>query len=136
MNYPYQMPTQQYNPYQINNNPYLQMNQPQIQGKVVNGFNEITANDVPMTGSNAYFPKADNTEISVRRWNNNGTISESLYRLVEPTVATQVEETTNADYSDEFKAISDRLDRIEKLIAPTKRGKSNESTNNSKSDVE
>lgn len=57
--------------------------QPQgIVGKIVNDFSELTANDVPMNGSAAFFPKADGSELQVRSWTANGTIQTVVYKPV------------------------------------------------------
>lgn len=57
--------------------------QPQgIVGKIVNDFSELTANDVPMNGSAAFFPKADGSELQVRSWTANGTIQTIVYKPV------------------------------------------------------
>ena len=61
----------------------IQQNQPQgIVGKIVNDFSELTANDVPMNGSAAFFPKADGSELQVRSWTANGTIQTVVYKPV------------------------------------------------------
>ena len=60
-----------------------QQNQPQgIVGKIVNDFSELTANDVPMNGSAAFFPKADGSELQVRSWTANGTIQTVVYKPI------------------------------------------------------
>lgn len=102
-----QMPNlyQNYNP-PMQQNPYLerlnqlqqyqqqnmQMQQPQfpaqstqapgIIGRIVNDFSEITANDVPMNGNAAFFPKADGSELQVRSWTSSGTIQTVVYKPV------------------------------------------------------
>ena len=54
--------------------------QPQgIIGRAVNDFSEITANDVPMDGRSAVFPKNDMSEIQVRTWGNDGKIITTSY---------------------------------------------------------
>lgn len=53
-----------------------------IVGKIVNDFSELTANDVPMNGSAAFFPKADGSELQVRSWTANGTIQTVVYKPV------------------------------------------------------
>lgn len=54
--------------------------QPQgIIGRTVNDFSEITANDVPMDGRSAIFPKNDMSEIQVRTWGNDGKIITTSY---------------------------------------------------------
>ena len=60
---------------------YLQ--QPQgIIGRPVNDFSEITANDVPMDGRSAIFPKNDMSEIQVRTWGNDGKIITTSYKPI------------------------------------------------------
>lgn len=111
LQYPNFSAPQMPNPYQNYNlpmqqNPYLerlnqlqqyqqqnmQMQQPQfpgqptqapgIIGRIVNDFSEITANDVPMNGNAAFFPKADGSELQVRSWSSNGTIQTVVYKPV------------------------------------------------------
>lgn len=72
--------------------------QPQVQqqtfglnGKVVDDFNIITANDVPMDGNGAIFIKKDGSEIQLRNWAANGTIQTTSYK---PILAPQ---NSNAD---------------------------------------
>ena len=111
-----------------NYNPYLQptqmsasnYQQPQIQqqnvtcmnGRFVNDMNEITANDVPMTGSYAIFPKNDMSEIYAKAWNANGQITTMTYKLSKPEEPKQVEHA-QVDLTE----VNDRLDRIEKILA-------------------
>ena len=57
--------------------------QPQgIIGRSVNDFSEITANDVPMDGRRAVFPKNDMSEIQVRTWGNDGKIITTSYKPI------------------------------------------------------
>ena len=57
--------------------------QPQgIIGRAVNDFSEITANDVPMDGRSAIFPKNDMSEIQVRTWGNDGKIITTSYKPI------------------------------------------------------
>ena len=57
--------------------------QPQgIIGRSVNDFSEITANDVPMDGRSAIFPKNDMSEIQVRTWGNDGKIITTSYKPI------------------------------------------------------
>ena len=61
----------------------MQQNQPQgIVGKIVADFSEITANDVPMNGQAAFFPKADGSEMQVWSWAANGTIQTIVYKPI------------------------------------------------------
>lgn len=62
--------------------------QPQIQqsfglnGKIVDDFGMISANDVPMDGNGAIFIKKDGTEIQLRNWTANGTIQTTSYKPI------------------------------------------------------
>lgn len=116
-------------------------NQPQgIIGKVVNDFSEITANDVPMNGSAAFFPKADGSELQVRSWASNGTIQTVVYRPVQAEDAQgmnmpQIDlNALNEDVRALRDEISQRFDRLEKSMeAPAAktatRGKKGEVSN-------
>lgn len=98
--------------------------QPQgIIGRVVNDFNEITANDVPMNGNAAFFPKADGSELQVRSWASNGTIQTITYK---PILEQNQSEGTNIPQND-FTTLNEginafreeilaRLDNIEKSM--------------------
>lgn len=104
MNNPYQAPMMN-NSYMQSQNPYMdrmnflqnyqqslqqqpmQMNQqpiPQqivgINGRIVQAVENINANEVPMDGSMAFFPKQDMSEIYVKGWNADGTIRTIVYK--------------------------------------------------------
>lgn len=109
--------------------PQIQQNQPQggLIGKVVNDFSEITANDVPMNGVSAVFPKSDLSEVQLRTWAANGTIQTITYK---PILDQNQQDGTNIPQND-FTALNDginafreeilaRLDAIEKsVVKPT-----------------
>lgn len=50
-----------------------------LMARMVDDFNIITANDVPMDGNGAVFIKRDGSEIQVRNWTANGTIATTSY---------------------------------------------------------
>lgn len=54
----------------------------QMYGKIVQNVESITANDVPMDGSVAYFPKQDMTEIYAKSWGADGKIRTRIYRPI------------------------------------------------------
>lgn len=139
--YPYM--TNMGNPYQPNQyqpNTYQQQNyQPMYQqlqtpinnlsGKFVGKPEDITANDVPMNGSYAIFPKNDMSEIYVKSWNANGTINTSVYL---PQKSVLNEQTSISPYEAEkpkidaleaqYNGISEQLKRIEEMLQkPTKK---------------
>lgn len=124
-----------YYPYQYQQPRYdLQQNQPLfnqqqsiqpqqqvgLNGKVVQAVEQITANDVPMDGSIAIFPKQDMSEIYTKSWNADGTIRTIVYK---PYTASQPDVTnSSADMSKMKMGLSDeateafmaRFDSLEK----------------------
>lgn len=61
--------------------PQIQMpNQFSLSGKIVPTMEVITANDVPMDGSVAIFPKQDMSEIYAKQWNADGTIRTVVFK--------------------------------------------------------
>lgn len=102
-----------------------------LSGKTVNNFSEITANDVPMTGGIAVFPKADLSEIEVRQWNANGTISARSFKpvLSEDGINGQPsEQSASIGITDTFREVLSRLDNIEKLLGKKNSRKTEEVT--------
>ena len=111
MNNPYQVPMMN-NPYMQPQNPYMdrmnflqnyQQNLQQplvptpmsganqqamsqqiagINGRIVQSVENINANEVPMDGSVAFFPKQDLTEIYAKSWNADGTIRTLTFKPV------------------------------------------------------
>lgn len=74
-----------------------QVMQPQVKpltGKVVQTLEAITANDVPMDGTAAFFPKQDLSEIYVKGWNAEGQIETIVYKPVRDTKPTQAVNNT------------------------------------------
>lgn len=132
------------NPYPINPN-YQTQNQYQgfqpvqqaqtfnnqlINGKIITKLEDITANDVPMDGSEAIFPLADKSKIYIKQWNANGTISTVEYL---PQISN---ETSNANNStlciekeefDSFKQLLTSIEeKVNKLSSPRSRKKESE----------
>lgn len=105
----------------------LQIQQTQgIIGKVVGDFSEITANDVPMNGTSAVFPKNDMSEIQIRTWGADGKIQTISYK---PILEQNQAETKNIPQID-FNALNEdvralredilaRLESIEKSMGST-----------------
>lgn len=73
----YQQNLQQ--PMQMNQQPMAQQ-MTGINGRVVQAVENINANEVPMDGSMAFFPKQDLSEIYVKGWNADGTIKTIVYK--------------------------------------------------------
>lgn len=99
----------QYNPMQRFQQPEPQIPQMQpqflgIQGKVVQSESAIMANDVPMDGSVAFFPKQDMTEIYAKSWNADGTIRTIVFKPVSHDTVSNLSHDTEKlkfDLSDE-----------------------------------
>lgn len=51
-----------------------------LNGRIVQVVENINANEVPMDGSMAFFPKQDLSEIYVKGWNADGTIKTIVYK--------------------------------------------------------
>lgn len=88
-NSPYMERTNYMQQYQQNLQPVQQQNVPVqsqqpigITGRTVQSVEQITANEVPMDGSLAFFPRQDMTEIYAKQWNADGTIKTIIYRPV------------------------------------------------------
>ena len=97
-----------------------------INGKIIAEMSQITANDVPMDGSVAFFPKQDLSEVYAKSWNADGTIRTVTYKPVldgEPKTPAEPEKL-KCDLSEEsaqnimnkFDEISDRLGQLEKSL--------------------
>lgn len=113
---------------------------PVLIGRPVNDFGEITANDVPMDGRSAIFPKADMSEIQVRAWSADGKIVPVTYIPVldnQSNNSTPNEEKLKIGLSDEvtvvfmqrFDDIAGRIERLEKSWAGHGSGRNNYRSN-------
>ena len=113
---------------QIQNQPVQQLQG--LNGRILDDFGTITANDVPMDAMGALFIKSDGTEIQRRVWTSNCTIATSRFK---PVLEEQVnnlpqgEEKAKFDLSDasteafmkRFDDITERLDKMEKSFGKT-----------------
>ena len=106
-----------------------------LNGRIVDDFSMITANDVPMDAMGALFIKSDGTEIQRRVWTSNGTIATSRFKPVleeQPNNLPQGEEKAVFDLSDastevfmkRFDDITERLDKMEKSFGKISSAKS------------
>lgn len=127
----YQTYQQAYNPMQ-NIQRFQQQQQPeQIQqgifGKVVQSQDSIVANDVPMNGSVAFFPKSDLSEIYAKQWSADGTISTMVFKPIQndnPNKLSQDTEKLKIGLSDEateifnkhFDTLFLKMEELEKKI--------------------
>lgn len=144
-NYQQQYQQPMYQNQQFQQNPYMdQLNQMRVQqlpiqqqpavyqgmnGRIVEDFSVITANDVPMDGNGAIFIKKDGSEIQHRNWTAQGTIATNVFKPVpaeQPkdlsTGAEKIEirlpDDVVAMLKKNFEDINKRFDALEKSIAP------------------
>lgn len=140
MNNPYQgsyQPMQ--NPYMAQMGQYQQNFQPQVQQvqqppqqpvglncRIVDDFNSIVANDVPMDGNGAFFVKRDGSEVQHRNWAANGTIVTTPYKPVQPENQSEGTNMPQMDFNalnEDVRALREdilaRLDSIEKSMGAT-----------------
>lgn len=126
-------------------NPYFQqtrMQQPQIEqvqsvnqlqqqmprgvnGRVVQSVEMITANDVPMDGSAAFFPMQDMSAILAKSWNADGTIKTVIFKPINETVPqSEIQNKENL----KFDELSERLEQLELSVNKTASKSSAQST--------
>jgi len=98
--------------------PMYQMNQPQPQqqhyalpGKMVEGIDVFKTTDIPMDGNVYYFPKADGTEIYTKRWLQNGTTEQLVYKVEKVS-----EENKTDPFMDKLNGIEDKITALEELL--------------------
>ena len=107
--------------------PYIQQAAQRINGRVVQSADMITANDVPMDGSVAFFPTQDLSEIYAKSWDANGKIVTRLFKPVSdsyPSNPTQDTEKLKLWLSDEatevfekhFDTLFSKIEELEKKI--------------------
>ena len=103
-----EIPVQQYQPVQ---------QQIGINGKVIQTVENITANDVPMDGSVAFFPKNDLSEIYAKKWNSDGTICTVLFKPFLNNKSTETVENPEINSTEKLtKTVMERFDELEKRI--------------------
>lgn len=131
--YPYN-PMQRFQEQQLPQQPVQQVPQQQnlqiqagINGRMVAAVEQIAANDVPMDGSVAFFPKQDLTEIYAKQWGADGSIKTVVYKPYTESKNSQgINNTENIenlkiDLSDEstqlflnkFEELSEKIGQLE-----------------------
>lgn len=98
-----------------------------INGRMVQSVENINANEVPMDGSMAFFPKQDMSEIYVKAWDANGLIKTIVYK---PQIEEKTQQTVNSaidteklkiDLSENVtEAFMQRFDELEQKIEQLK----------------
>ena len=83
-----------------------------LYGKIVDSIEVVKATDIPMDGNMYYFPKADSSEIYLKRWLPNGTTEVITFSKSLPIVEEIVKEDVESKQE-----IFDKLNLIEKQIS-------------------
>ena len=127
----YQSYQQAYNPMQniqrFQQPQQFEQMQQGIFGKVVQSQDSIVANDVPMNGSVAFFPKSDLSEIYAKQWSADGTISTMVFKPVQNDNTNKLSQDTEKlkiGLSDEatevfekhFDTLFSKIEELEKKI--------------------
>lgn len=98
-------------------------------GKIVESVDIVKATDIPMDGNMYYFPKADGTEVYMKRWLPNGTTEIVSYKpIVENIEEANISrseaigvDVTNLiqylnDIQNDIKMLTDKVDRFGKPV--------------------
>jgi hypothetical protein len=120
-------------------NQFQQQLQSGINGRVVQSVEMITANDVPMDGSAAFFPMQDMSAILAKSWNADGTIKTVIFKPINETVPQNeihnkenlkidLSDGTVSAFMDRFDELSERLEQLEVSINKTAPKSSAQST--------
>jgi len=87
--------------------------------RLVNNFNEIQVNEIPMDGTYKLFAKSDLSEVQAKAWMPNGTINTIEYSLKTAPTESNPQNVPQQDLDsliqplmDEIKALSDKVDKI------------------------
>lgn len=132
-NSPYMERTNYMQQYQQNLQPVQQQNVPVqsqqtmgIAGRTVQSVEQITANEVPMDGSLAFFPRQDMAEIYAKQWNADGTIKTVIYRPVMDNAVNsqgnnQNQQITISDdvtqaFMNRFDELSEKIEQLEQVM--------------------
>lgn len=139
----YQSYQQAYNPMQniqrFQQPQQFEQMQQGIFGKVVQSQDSIVANDVPMNGAVAFFPKSDLSEIYAKQWSADGTISTMVFKPIQndnPNKLSQDTEKLKIGLSDEateifnkhFENLFSKMEELEKKIDEKSSTKTNART--------
>lgn len=110
-----------------------------VNGRVVQSVEMITANDVPMDGSAAFFPMQDMSAILAKSWNADGTIKTVIFKPINETVPQnsaqnqenikfELSDGTVAAFMNRFDELSERLEQLEFSVNKTVAKSSTQST--------
>ena len=133
INSPYMERTNYMQQYQQNLQPVQQQSVPVqtqhpigITGRTVQSVEQITANEVPMDGSLAFFPRQDMSEIYAKQWNADGTIKTVIYRpVIDNAVNSQgnnqnqqitISDDVTQAFMNRFDELSEKIEQLEQVM--------------------
>lgn len=119
-----------------------------INGRMVQSVENINANEVPMDGSMAFFPKQDMSEIYVKAWDANGLIKTIVYKpqidnksvqAVNTSLDTEklkidLSEQVTAGIMQRFDDLSAKIEQLENKVALGTQRKTSQSQSKKESD--
>lgn len=119
-----------------------------LNGRIVQVVENINANEVPMDGSMAFFPKQDLSEIYVKGWNADGTIKTIVYKpqidnksvqAVNTSLDTEklkidLSEQATAGIMQRFDDLSAKIEQLENKVALGTQRKTSQSQSKKESD--
>ena len=119
-----------------------------LNGRIVQMVENINANEVPMDGSMAFFPKQDLSEIYVKGWNADGTIKTIVYKpqidnksmqAVNTSLDTEklkidLSEQATAGIMQRFDDLSAKIEQLENKVALGTQRKNSQSQSKKESD--
>ena len=119
-----------------------------LNGRIVQAVENINANEVPMDGSMAFFPKQDLSEIYVKGWNADGTIKTIVYKpqidnksvqAVNTSLDTEklkidLSEQATAGIMQRFDDLSAKIEQLENKVALGTQRKTSQSQSKKESD--
>lgn len=85
-----------------------------IRGRVVNSFDDIFPNEIPMDGGVSYFALPDGSAIMGKMWTKDGRLIPVKY-IPEPQEVTP-ESNTNTSSTASMDAVANRLDQLSQLV--------------------
>lgn len=119
-----------------------------LNGRIVQVVENINANEVPMDGSMAFFPKQDLSEIYVKGWNADGTIKTIVYKpqidnksvqavntpLDTEKLKIDLSEQVTAGIMQRFDDLSAKIEQLENKVALVTQRKTTQSQSKKESD--
>ena len=119
-----------------------------LNGRIVQAVENINANEVPMDGSMAFFPKQDLSEIYVKGWNADGTIKTIVYKpqidnksvqavntpLDTEKLKIDLSEQVTAGIMQRFDDLSAKIEQLESKVALGAQRKTTQSQSKKESD--